>query len=185
MSSQVPEEWKSEVSDILFDSETIQTRIRELGKQLSCDYRNRKPVLLGVLTGSFVFLADLIRNMTCDLEIRFMRAVSYEGTESTGTVTIEGLELLNIQSRDVLLVEDIVDTGLTLKWICEKLEKLQPKSLKICTFLSKKTKRRKTDVPQVDYVGFECEDQFVVGYGFDCDQRLRQLNFVGIYNTNK
>ncbi|GJQ14775.1 hypothetical protein GpartN1_g6566.t1 [Galdieria partita] len=184
MSSKVPEEWKNEVSDVLFDSETIQNRIRELGKQLSLDYRNRKPVLLGVLTGSFVFLADLIRSMNCDLEIRFMRAVSYDGTESTGSVTIEGLEFLNIQSRDVVLVEDIVDTGLTLKWICEKLQKLQPSSLKICTFLSKKTSRRRADVPKVDYVGFECEDQFVVGYGFDCDQRLRQLDFVGIYKTS-
>lgn len=93
MSSKVPEEWKDEVSQVLLDSETIRRRIRELGKQLSTDYQDRKPVLLGVLTGSFVFLADLIRTMSCDLEIRFMRAISYEGTESTGTVTIEGLEV--------------------------------------------------------------------------------------------
>ncbi|KAK4528792.1 hypothetical protein GAYE_SCF64G6738 [Galdieria yellowstonensis] len=185
MSNRVPKEWQEEVSQVLFDKVTIQKRIGELGKQLSADYQSRKPVLLGVLTGSFVFLADLIRAMTCDLEIRFMRAISYKGTESTGNVTIEGLEFLNIESRDVILVEDIVDTGLTLKWICDKLEELKPKSLKICTFLSKKTNKRRPDVPQIDYVGFECEDQFVVGYGFDCDQRLRQLDFVGIYNTNR
>ena len=159
----------------------IRTRVQELGAPLTQDYAGKDLVVIGLLNGVFPFIADLVRAMDMDLNISFMQVASYGGgTESTGEVHILKDLDRGIQGRHALIVEDIVDTGLTLFKVGKLLRDREPASLKVCTLLDKPS-RRKVQVP-VDYVGFTIEDHFVVGYGLDLDDKLRNLPYVGVYH---
>ena len=159
----------------------IRVRVQELGAQLTQDYAGKDLVVIGLLNGVFPFIADLVRAMDMDLNISFMQVASYGGgTESTGEVHILKDLDRGIQGRHALIVEDIVDTGLTLFKVGKLLRDRDPASLKVCTLLDKPS-RRKVQVP-VDYVGFTIEDHFVVGYGLDLDDKLRNLPYVGVYH---
>ena len=158
---------------ILFTADSIRQRIAELGGEITRDYAGKRPVLVGVLNGAVVFLADLMREIDLPLEMYMMAASSYEGTESTGSVEITRSLDADISGRDVILVEDIVDTGITLQRLLSDLQAENPASLEVCALLSKPS-RRQVEVP-VRYVGFEIPDEFVVGYGLDYNQQYRNL----------
>jgi hypoxanthine phosphoribosyltransferase len=177
--------WQGHVGPVLLSESMIKTRVAELGRQISADYARiaSEFVIIGILTGSFIFLADLVRKITHPLRIYFARAKSYAGIHSTGSVWLHDFELLDVRDKHVLIVEDIVDTGKTLKAIAEELGRRGALSVQFCAFISKQTDRKDEGVPEVRYVGFVCPDRFVVGYGLDCDERFRQLPFVGVYHS--
>ena len=159
----------------------ISARVAELGAQLSADYAHKELVVIGLLNGVYPFIADLTRAMDVEMDVNFMRVASYgHGLESTGEVKILTDIDKSIRGKHALVVEDIVDTGLTLHKVRNLLLDREPASLKICTLLSKPSRRR-IEVP-VDYIGFSIEDHFVVGYGLDLEGKLRNLPYVGIYN---
>lgn len=165
----------------LFSEADIRARVQELGAQLTADYAGKDLLVIGLLNGVFPFFADLVRAMDMDLCVSFMQVSSYGGgTESTGEVHILKDLDRGIRGRHALIVEDIVDTGLTLHKVRNLLVDREPASLKVCTLLDKPSRRR-VEVP-VDYVGFTIEDKFVVGYGLDLDDRLRNLPYVGVYH---
>src|SRR5205085_6075298 len=156
----------------------LQRRIAELGAEISADYEGRDLLLVGVLKGAVFFLADLMRSLTVPCEIDFMAISSYgASTDSSGIVRILKDLDLNIEGRHVLVVEDIIDSGLTLSYLLRNLESREPARLEICALLTKPT-RREIDVP-VRYVGFEIPNRFVIGYGLDFAQRYRNLSYVG------
>lgn len=161
------------IESILITEEDIRSRVNALAKSISQDYRGTKPLLVGLLKGSFIFLADLARALDIDSEIDFLTVSSYGNSMENSEVRI--LKDLGepIQGRDVLIVEDIIDTGLTLSRILELLAARHPRSLKVCTLLNKPS-RRKAEVT-VDYNGFDIEDVFVAGYGIDFAQKYRNL----------
>jgi hypoxanthine phosphoribosyltransferase len=169
---------RNDIERVHFTEEMIQTRVKELGMQLSEDYRGKVPLLLGVLKGSFIFLADLSRHMDMYCDIEFIAVSSYgAGTESSGEVKITKALDSVVEGRHVIIIEDILDTGLTLEFLKEYVLGLNPASLKICTFLDKPSRRK---VPlRADYVGFECVDAFYVGYGLDYAGHYRNLPFIG------
>ncbi|MBI3131713.1 MAG: hypoxanthine phosphoribosyltransferase [Acidobacteria bacterium] len=164
----------------LFNETQIATRVKELGELITRDYAGKDLVVVGLLNGVFPFFADLVRAIDLDPDLTFMQASSYHGgTDSTGEVVIKKDMDRPIQGRHVLVLEDIVDTGLTLHKVRNLLMDREPASLAICTLLDKPS-RRKVPV-QVEYIGFEIEDHFVVGYGLDIDGKLRNLPYVGVY----
>jgi hypoxanthine phosphoribosyltransferase len=165
---------------VLIDSATLQARVRELGEQIARDYESANPPLLvGVLKGSLVFLADLMRCMPIPVSYDFVAISSYGAeTRSSGVVRLLKDLDTSIAGRHVLVVEDILDTGLTLSYLLELLRTRNPASLKVCTLL-RKPARQKVAVP-VDYCGFDIPDQFVVGYGLDYAERYRNLPFIGV-----
>ncbi len=169
------------IAEVLLSESVIRERVAKLGVEMSAAYAGRRPVLVVVLKGSYVFAADLSRAMREEHEIEFMRAYSYAGTMSTGSVTVKGLESAVLTGRHVVIVEDIVDTGLTLKAIIKALEGMGAASVKVCTFLRKDTTRREADAPVADFVAFDIPDKFIVGYGLDLDQRYRHLPYVAVY----
>ena len=167
----------------LFTEEQIQRRVRELGEQITADYAGKDLVAIGLLNGVYPFFADLTRAIDLDLDVNFMRVASYgNGLESTGEVRIITDMDKSIRGRHALVIEDIVDTGLTLFKVRNLLLDREPASLKIVTLLDKPSRRR-VNVP-VDYIGFSIEDHFVVGYGLDLEGYLRNLPYVGIYNPS-
>lgn len=167
-----------DVARILLDEARIQARIKELGQQISRDYQGRPLTLVGILKGSVVFLADLMRQITTPCSIDFMAVSSYSGTESTGSVRISYDLRGDAEGRDLLIVEDIIDTGLTLNRLEELLRARSPRSLEICALLDKPDCRKaKVDAK---YVGFKIPNEFVVGYGLDYNERYRELPYVGI-----
>lgn len=182
--SELAKEHSAHLSEVLLSAEKINKRVIELGGELSQRYNNLHPVLVVVLKGSYIFAADLSRAIHEPHEVEFVRATSYEGTQSSGDVRIQGLENVSLKGRHVLVVEDIVDTGLTLKTLLNKFQNMGAKSVKCCTFLRKVTTRRHADTPHVDFFAFEIQDKFVVGYGLDVDQRFRHLPFVGVYKPS-
>jgi hypoxanthine phosphoribosyltransferase len=164
----------SKDATVLFGREDIRRRIEELGRDITVDYEGRAPVLISVLKGGSVFLADLMRRVHLPIAIDYMSISRYEGmAESMGRVRIVKDLEVDIGGRDVLVVEDIVDTGLTLSYLITVLESRQPASLEVCTLLDKSV-RRITPLP-IRYVGFDCPDVFVVGYGLDFQERYRNL----------
>jgi len=167
-----------DVEEILLDSQTIATRVAELGAQLSADYAGRDPVMVSVLKGSLVFLADLMRAMDLPSSIDLMEVSSYAGTETTGQVRILKDLSKPIEGRDVIVVEDIIDTGLTLNYLLGYLADRQPASIKICCLLDKPA-RRLADI-EIDYIGFTIPDRFVIGYGLDYEERYRNLPYIGV-----
>lgn len=159
---------------LLFDRTTISTTVQDLAKRISQDYREGNLVLICILKGAFVFLSDLMRRLDIPVEIDFIRLASYgSGQISSRNIKITKDIEISVQGKDVLIVEDIVDTGWTLAHLMERLSALHPKSIKICTLLNKEA-RREVNV-QVNYVGFEIEDRFVVGYGLDINEKYRSL----------
>jgi hypoxanthine phosphoribosyltransferase len=165
---------------VYFTAEEIKTKIEALAKDLELDYKDKTPLFLGVLNGCIMFTSDLLKAYSKPCEVGFIKAASYEGMESTGKVTFSGMEHLSIENRDVIIVEDIVDTGNTLKALDEFLVNYKPKSLKICTLLFKR-EAYKQHLP-IDYVCFEVENKFLLGYGLDYDGLGRNLPEVYILN---
>ena len=168
-----------DVEEILLDAQTITDRVAELGAEISSDFADRDPVLVSVLKGSIIFLADLMRAMELPTSIDLMEVSSYgAGTESSGQVRIIK-DLSNpIQGRHVIVVEDIIDTGLTLNYLLHYLADKRPASISIVCLLDKPA-RRLAEIP-IDYVGFTIPDRFVIGYGLDFDERYRNLPYVGV-----
>jgi hypoxanthine phosphoribosyltransferase len=166
-----------DIDRVLISASQIQRRVGELGAQISRDYSGQAPMAVGVLKGVFFFMADLLRHISLPVSVDFMAISSYEG-DSGGAVTILKDLDLDIAEQHVLLVEDIVDTGMTLNRILERLWSHRPASLKVCALLDKRA-RRLVDVP-LDYIAFEIPDEFVVGYGLDYRQRYRNLPFIGV-----
>ncbi len=171
------------VGEVLLDSQTIRQRVRELGAQITRDYQGRTPHLIAVLKGASIFHADLVRAIDLGVSFDFMAVGSYgAGTKSSGEVRILKDLDESVEGRDVLLVEDILDTGLTLHYLLQNLESRGPKSLKVVALLNKPS-RREIEVP-VDYVGFEIPDRFVVGFGLDFNQRYRNLPDICVLKLN-
>lgn len=166
--------------ETLYDAEAIQERVREMGREIARDYQGKVPVVVPVLKGSFVFAADLIRAIDCELTCDFLGLRSYEGTSSTGVVQITSDLTKEIAGRHVLIIEDIVDTGLTMEYLLKNLATRNPASVKLASFLHKPA-RTKVDIP-IDYLGFTIDDVFVIGYGLDFDQKYRNLPYLGIYH---
>ena len=168
-----------DVSEVLLTEEQIQQRIRELAEQISADYRGKDLLLVCILKGGVLFLTDLMRQLDIPHAIDFMAISSYgAGTESSGVVRILMDLAGSIEGRNVLIVEDIIDTGQTLDYITRILRERGPKSLRICTLLNKAS-RRQVDIP-VDYVGFDIPDSFVFGFGLDVDEFHRNLPYVAV-----
>jgi hypoxanthine phosphoribosyltransferase len=164
---------------ILISEQQIQSRIQALGAEISKDYQGKEPILVSILRGSFLFLADLTRALTVSHEVDFMAVSSYgDARESTGVVRLLQDLSSDVSGRHVLVVEDIVDTGLTWEYIRANLLTRRPASLRIVTLLNKE-ERRRVEVP-VDYAGFVIDDAFVVGYGLDYQQKLRNLPYIGV-----
>ena len=164
---------------VLFSEEQIENKVKEIAEQITKEYAGKKPLMVAILKGSVMFFADLIRRIETDLEIDFMAISSYgSGSRSSGEVKmIKDLDK-RIEGRDIIIVEDIVDSGYSMKYLKNLLSARNPASIKICTLLDKPS-RRQTDV-QADYKGFEVENEFVIGYGLDYDGLYRNLPFVGI-----
>ena len=159
---------------ILISRDEIAKAVDKLASEIKRDYEGKQPLLIGVLKGSFMFIADLIRQLDLPLELDFIGLSSYGGAmESSGRVRVVKGVKTPIKGRDVLVIEDIVDTGITISFLLDYLKKKQPVSLKLCT-LTDKPSRRRVPVP-IDYRGFTVPNKFIVGYGLDCDQRFRNL----------
>ena len=171
------------VYETLLDEDTIQARIAELAGEITRDYRDREPLVVCVLKGGFIFLADLVRHLDMPVNVDFMAISSYgAGTRSSGVVRIlKDLET-PIEGREVLVVEDIVDSGLTLSYLMRNLESREPASLEVCALLTKPA-RREIDVP-VRWIGFEIPNRFVIGYGLDFAERYRNLPYVGVLSDD-
>jgi hypoxanthine phosphoribosyltransferase len=163
---------------VLISEAELSARVAELGAAITRDYQGKPLVVIGVLKGSFIFLADLVRAVDLPLSVDFIGISSYQGTSTTGVVQITSDLTRPIEGKDVLLVEDIVDTGLTMKYLLDNLGTRGPASVRICALLEKPS-RAQVKVP-VHYRGFEIPDAFVVGYGLDWDGRLRNLPYIGV-----
>ncbi len=172
------------VGEVLIDEAALRQRIEELGEEISADYDGREVLLVGVLKGAVFFMADLMRQLSLPCEIDFMAISSYgDGTDSSGVVRILKDLDSNITDRHVLILEDIIDTGLTLSYLMRNLGAREPASLEVCALLVKHG-RRETDVP-VKYVGFEIPNRFVVGYGLDFGERYRSLPYVAALDESR
>ena len=167
-----------DIEKILINDTQLKDKVIELGKNISDDYKGLSPVFITVLRGSIIFLCDLIREVKIPISLDFLSVSSYSGQAHTGVVRIIKDLDENIENRHVILIEDIIDTGLTLNYIVGMLRERKPASIKVCALLDKKV-RRIIDIP-IDYKGFEIPDEFVVGYGMDYNQQYRNLPFIGI-----
>ena len=165
---------------ILFDREQILNRVKELGNILSKDYKDKTPIVISLLKGSFIFCSDLVREMNITLEIEFLETSSYGDDEvSSGDVKILSNIKTDLEGRDVIIVDDIIDTGRTLKKVVEEISAKNPASLKTCVLLDKPS-RRVVDI-SADYVGFEIDDVFIVGYGLNYKSYYRNVPYIFIY----
>ena len=166
---------------VLIDEQTLQARIKEMAKQFMDEYKGKEITFICILKGSIFFTVDLAKNIDGDVRVDFVRVSSYNGEESTGEIRMK-LDLKDsIQGKDVIIIEDIIDTGRTLKYLKEYLKIKQPNSIKICTLLDKK-ERRVCDM-EADYVGFTIPDKFVVGYALDYDEKYRNLPYIGYFDV--
>ena len=163
--------------DVLISETKIEKRLDELAKQIMKDYGEEELLFIGVLKGAAIFMVELAKRIKNNVEFEFIQAKSYEGTESTGKVEITQDLTGKIDGKNVIIIEDIIDTGRTLSYLEEYLLSKNPNSLKICTLVSKPS-RRIVDVP-IDYNGFEIEDKFIVGHGFDIDENYRNMPYIG------
>lgn len=161
----------------LIPEKKLRQRVEELAQRISRDYKNKELNLILILKGSFVFGADLIRFLKIPVRVHFLRAESYQKKKSTGKVKINFLDGKEIKGKEVLIVEDIIDTALTLKEIISFLKKFQPKEIKICALLDKKVLKK--EKIKADYLGFKTGNKFVVGYGIDFDEKFRELPYIG------
>jgi len=167
-----------DIEKILINETELKDKVAQLGNQISDDYKGLSPVFITVLRGSIIFLCDLIREVKIPISLDFLSVSSYSSQTHTGVVRIIKDLDENIDNRHVVLIEDIIDTGLTLNYIVGMLRDRKPASIKVCALLDKKV-RRIIDIP-IDYKGFEIPDEFVVGYGMDYNQQYRNLPFIGI-----
>jgi hypoxanthine phosphoribosyltransferase len=170
------------IERVLLTEAQVQQRTREIGAELSAHYGTRKPLLVGVLTGAYVFMADLSRAMNIELDVEFMAVSSYGlATQTSGVVRILKDLDTAIEGKEVLIVEDIIDSGLTLNYLLDVLRRRNPKDIRVVALL----KKARNDVPpvQVDYLGFEIPDEFVVGCGLDAGRRFRNLPYVAVVRT--
>ena len=168
------------IQEVMLTEAQIQARIAELGEILTEEYRDKNPVILGVMKGVVVFYADMVRKINVPCEMDFMWISSYEGTDSTGSIVVKRDISVDIKDRHVLILEDIFDTGNSLSFVCQHLMAKEPASLKICTLLDKPSRRKPGVTLQADYVGFTIPNAFVVGYGLDYNEYYRNLPYVGI-----
>jgi len=176
-------ELESAVGEILIEPDALSTRVAELGAEISADYEGRDLLLIGVLKGAVFFMADLMRKLTIPCEVDFMAISSYgASTDSSGVVRILKDLDINIEGRHVLVVEDIIDSGLTLSYLMRNLESREPGTLEVCALLTKPD-RREIEVP-VRYVGFEIPNRFVIGYGLDFGERYRNLPYVAVLSDD-
>jgi hypoxanthine phosphoribosyltransferase len=169
---------QKDIAKILITEEEIRRRVKELGEEISRDYQGKNPVLVTVLRGGIMFLCDLIREISIPVTLDFLSISSYSGQTQTGIVRILKDLDESIENKHVILIEDIIDTGLTLNYILRALKARRPAEVRVCALLDKKA-RRIIDIP-IDYIGFEIPDEFVVGYGMDYNQKYRNLPFIGI-----
>ena len=175
---QLPEHLRKEVESILIGEKQIAARVRELAADIERDFIERDLLVVALLTGTVPFLADLIRNITLPLRLDFMGVSSYGNNTAPGELIFTKELKLEAKNRDVLLVDDILDTGKTLRAVMDKLDALQPRSLRTCVMLEKKSRRSENIT--ADYVGFNVPDAFVVGYGLDYAEKYRNLPFIGV-----
>lgn len=164
--------------DTLISADSIRARVDELGRQITSDYAGQEIVVVTVLKGSFIFAADLVRAIDVPLAVDFLGLRSYEGTESSGVVQITSDLTKSVEGKHVLVIEDIVDTGLTMQYLLQNLETRKPASVKLASLLHKPA-RSKVKIP-IDYLGFTIDDVFVIGYGLDFDQLYRNLPYLGV-----
>ena len=177
-SSRVPPRWRKEIDRILITDKQIARRVKSLAREIERDFRGREMVVVSLLSGTVMFLADLVRHLELPLHLDFIGVSSYgNGTESGELVFTKELRI-DVRGRDVLLVDDILDTGKTLSRVIPKIRALKPRRIKTCVLLNKPSRR--TEPVEADYVGFNIPDQFVVGYGLDYAERYRNLPFVGV-----
>ena len=172
----------SEIKEVLYSEEKIKEKVKELGERIREDYKDKNLLLLGILKGCVPFMADIMRSIDLDLEYDFMDVSSYQGTRSMGEVRILKDISTNIVDKDILIVEDIIDTGVTLSYLTKLLRSRGAKSVEIVTMLSKPS-RRKVDLA-VKYNGYEIDDHFVIGYGMDYNERFRGLPYIGILDES-
>ena len=163
--------------NVLINKAKLEKRIEEMAKQIQKDYEGKEIVFVGILKGSVMFMTELAKNIKSSVELDFMDVSSYEGTESTQKVTIHKDIRNSIEGKDVVIVEDIIDTGRTLTYVLDYLKQKNPSSIKIATMLTKPS-RRIIEL-NVDYIGFAIEDKFVVGYGLDYNEKYRNLPYIG------
>ncbi len=172
------------IDKVIISKDDIQKRVQDLGRQIALDYKDsEKLLLLGLLRGSVVFITDLMMHVSRPMTMDFMSVSSYSGSESSGFVRIDSDHKTNIRGWDVILIDDIVDSGYTIKTVSRLLLDRQPKSLKVCALLDKPV-RHKVDI-QIDYLGFSIPDYFVVGYGLDIDEKGRNLPYIASVDLNK
>ncbi len=170
---------ENDFEKILFSSDKIKNRISELGEKITEDYKGKNLVVIGILKGAFIFMADLVRSIRIPVTLDFFSVSSYGmQSQSSGVVKIKKDIDIDLTDKDVIIVEDIVDTGLTLNYIKKYMKSHNPKSVKICTFLDK-PKAHKTEI-KIDYLGFQIENHFVVGYGLDFAEKYRNLPYIAI-----
>ncbi len=163
---------------VLISSSRIKNKVNKIAQQINKDFKNKKLVVVSVLSGSVIFCSDLIRKLNVDFEIDFIRVASYKGKKSSGKIKFLCDVVEDIKDKDILLIEDICDSGRTLSYVKDLFMKRKANSVKICTFISKKVEKYKQI--KIDYFGFEIKDEFVVGYGLDYDGKYRGLPYIGI-----
>ena len=171
---------ENDIQRILLTEEQIKTRIREMGEELTKEYADKDPVVVGVLKGVVVFYADMIREIKVPCQMDFMWISSYAGTHSTGNMEVKRDVTVDIKGRHVLILEDIFDTGNSLDFTVKHLLSREPASLKICTLLDKPERRKPGITLKPDYVGFTIPNEFVVGYGLDYNEHYRNLPYIGV-----
>ena len=170
---------ESDIERVFFTEDELQKKVQELGASITADYKDKNPLFIGVLKGSFVFMADLMRSVNTYCDIDFMAVSSYgKGTITTGAVKITKDLSYDVQGRHVIIIEDILDSGITLSYLKKYIENRKPASIAICTLLDKPS-RRKSNI-NADYAGFICPDAFIVGYGLDYSERYRNLPYIGV-----
>ena len=180
--ARVPPRWRAEVQRVLINDEQIEQRLRSLSRAIQQDFAGRELVVVSLLNGTVMFLADLLRRLSLPLRLDFIGVSSYGNGTMPGQLVFTKELRLDVQGRDVLLVDDILDTGHTMVRVLEKLRLLKPRRIKICVLLNKPTRR--LEKVKADYVGFDIPDCFVVGYGLDFAERYRNLPFVGVLHPH-
>lgn len=169
---------EQDIAKILFSEEEISTRVKQIAKQIDDDYKDKQPTMIAILKGSILFYSDLIRSMKTDVVLDFMQISSYGSGTTSGNIKFVKDADFSVAGKDILIVEDIVDSGKTIDYLIKALEIRKPNSIKVCTLLDKKIARK---IPvQVDYACFEVGDEFVVGYGLDYAEIYRNLPFIGV-----
>jgi len=176
--ARMPGRWRSELAAVLVTRAQLEQRVRELSEMIQRDFADRELVVVALLTGTIVFLADLIRRLTLPLRLDFIGVSSYGNRTVPGQLNFTKELRLDVCGRDVLVVDDILDTGQTLSRVLARLRLLEPRTIKVCVLLEKQARR--TEKIQADYVGFSVPDLFVVGYGLDFAERYRNLPFIGV-----